>query len=49
MYSDVIISQLTNDFLNVVDNIINVNMETYSHLLCYILQEIEESSNTSPN
>ena len=39
MYSDVIISQLTNDFLNVVDNIINVNMET--------LQESQESSNTS--
>ena len=48
MYSDVIIS-LTNDFLNVVDNIINVNMETYSHLLCYILQEIQESSITSAN
>ena len=38
-YSDVIISQLTNDFLNVVDNIINVNMET--------LQASQESSNTS--
>ena len=32
-------SQLTNDFLNVVDNIININEDT--------LQESQESSNTS--
>ena len=38
IYSD-IISQLTNDFLNVVDNIINVDVET--------LQDTQESSNTS--
>ena len=39
LYRDVIISQLTDEFLNVVDNIINVDVET--------LQESQESSNTS--
>ena len=39
IYRDVIISQLTDEFLNVVDNIINVDVET--------LQESQESSNTS--
>ena len=39
IYSVVIIPQLTEDFLSVVDNIINIDVET--------LQQTQESSNTS--